>query len=128
MLLRKYRNKYLGVYGSLRLCEIARHKCPGNLALSILEYTGVVFLHYCTTLKYLLTRRAERTEATEYCNKTKSQSRLPNDNKAIRDDMPMLAVMHRDDRPRSLRCTCDFVLHVFITILILHYFPYQNQQ
>ena len=27
---------------------IPRQKCPGNLVLSILEYTGIILLYYCT--------------------------------------------------------------------------------
>ena len=32
----------------LYACVIPRQKCPGNLVLSILEYTGILFLYYCT--------------------------------------------------------------------------------
>ena len=43
MCCRKRKNKYL-----IRMFDILRQKCPGNLFLSILEYTGILFLYHYT--------------------------------------------------------------------------------
>ena len=45
---RRCQNKYLRVYWSLRVFAIPRQKCPGNLFLSILECTVILFLYHCT--------------------------------------------------------------------------------
>ena len=44
--MRRQQNKYWRAYSSLRKCDILCQKCPGNLVLSILEYTGIFLLYY----------------------------------------------------------------------------------
>ena len=45
---------------------ISRQKCPGNLVLSILEYTGILFLYYCTNPVAMLLLATQMYDAKFY--------------------------------------------------------------